>query len=135
MRKSADSPVLKGLFVAIVFVFLFWGVGTMRSNEMEVAARVNDEVITRRDFDRAYQSVSNMYRNMAPQGLPADFLRTQALSQLVTTELLIQEARRLGLEVDEGELRDSISSMPQFQVDGRFDRDTYIELLRQNGFK
>ena len=34
MRKSADSAVLKILFVAIVLVFMFWGVGTMRGTRV-----------------------------------------------------------------------------------------------------
>jgi peptidyl-prolyl cis-trans isomerase D len=135
MRKSADSPVLKGLFVAIVVVFVFWGVGSMRTSSVDIAARVNDEIITRREFDRTYQNVANAYRNMAPQGLPEDFIQSQAISQLVTTELLIQEADRLGLSVSDDELRDSIKSMPQFQVEGRFDKDNYVEVLRLNNLK
>jgi peptidyl-prolyl cis-trans isomerase D len=135
MRKSADSPVLKGLFVAIVVVFIFWGVGSMRTSSVDIAARVNDEIITRRDFDRTYQNVANAYREMAPQGLPEDFIQSQAISQLVTTELLIQEADRLGLSVGDDELRDSIKAMPQFQVEGRFDKDNYVEVLRLNNLK
>ncbi|MEO8602047.1 MAG: SurA N-terminal domain-containing protein [bacterium] len=136
MRKRADSVLLKGLFVIIVLVFMFWGVGTMRNNHMEVAATVNDEVITRRQFDRAYQNVSNMYRSLGNESAPpAEFLRTQALGSLISNALMIQEARHLGLEVDEGELRDSISTMPQFQMDGRFNKDGYVQVLQANGLK
>ncbi|MGH7785794.1 MAG: SurA N-terminal domain-containing protein [Candidatus Binatia bacterium] len=135
MRKSADSFVLKILFVIIVLVFLFWGVGSMRNGPVEYAARINDQVVTPREFDRAYQNLSNAYRNMAPQGLPAEFLRGQTMAQLVSTELLIQEAQRLGLSVDESELRDSIATIPAFQVDGRFNKENYLEVLRLNGLK
>ena len=136
MRKRADSILLKGLFVIIILVFMFWGVGTMRNDHMEVAARVNNEIITRRQFDRAYQNVSNMYRSFGGENAPpAEFLRTQALGQLISNALLLQEARRLGLEVDEGELRDSISTMPQFQADSRFDKEGYLQVLQANGLK
>ena len=40
----------------------------MRANRMEVAARVNSEVITKRQFDRAYNNLVSMYRNMGKQG-------------------------------------------------------------------
>jgi peptidyl-prolyl cis-trans isomerase D len=136
MRKQGQSIALKIFYTIIVLVFVFWGVGTMQSNRMEVAARVNDEVITKRQYDRAYQNLANMYRNMGQQGAPPDeFLRSQAISQLISNELLIQEAHRLGLEVDEAELRDSIAGMPNFQADGHFDKDAYLEILRQNGLK
>jgi peptidyl-prolyl cis-trans isomerase D len=136
MRKRADSALLKGLFVIIVLVFLFWGVGTVGQNHMEVAATVNDHTITRREFDRAYQNVNAMYRNLgADLSPPADMLRQQAITQLISNQLMLQEAARIGLEVDEGELRDSIAAMPQFQQDGRFDKDGYVQILQMNNLK
>lgn len=135
MRKSADSPVLKVLFVAIVLVFLFWGVGTVGRERVEVAAHVNDEVITNREFQRAYERLGNMYQGMGGQAPPAAFLRSQAIGQLVDLELLNQEAQRLGLLVDEAELRDAIAASPDFQQDGRFDKERYLLLLQQNGYK
>src|SRR5262245_61815751 len=136
MRKSADSPVLKVLFLAIVLVFMFWGVGTVgRSGHFELAATVNDEVISQHQFERTYQRIAAAYQNMGSQAPPAEFLRGQALNQLIDIELLNQEADRLGLTVDEGELRDAIAASPDFQRDGHFDRDLYIQLLQQNGYK
>jgi peptidyl-prolyl cis-trans isomerase D len=135
MRKSADSPVLKVLFVAIILVFLFWGVGTVGTDQLEIAAQVNDEVITNRQFQRAYERLGAMYQGMGGQAPPAALLRSQAIGQLIDLELLNQEAERLGLRVDEGELRDAIASSPDFQQDGRFDKERYVLLLQQNGYK
>lgn len=135
MRKSADSPVLKAAFLAIILVFLFWGVGTVGIHHVEMAASVNDEVISQRQFERLYQRVAAAYQNMGPQAPPVEFLRTQALNQLIDVELLNQEADRLGLTVDESELRSAIAASPDFQRDGHFDRDLYVQLLQQNGYK
>jgi peptidyl-prolyl cis-trans isomerase D len=135
MRKSADSFVLKSLFVIIVLVFMFWGVGTMRANRMEWAARVNDEVITQRQFDTAFRRMSAMYQNMGQQSPPAEFVRAQALDQLVDLELLNQEADRLGLMVDEAELREAIKATPDFLLNGVFDKDHYVQVLQQNDYK
>lgn len=136
MRKQSSSLLLKFLFGAIALVFIFWGFGTTQANRLEVAARVNDEVITRRQFERAYQNLANMYAQMGQQGAPPDaFLRTQAIGQLISTELMLQEAERLGLAVDEDELRQSIAAMPNFQSDTGFDKNAYVEILRQNGLK
>ena len=138
LRKRGNSVAVQAFYVIIVAVFIFWGVGTMRANKMEVAARVNSEVITRSQFDRAYQNLQTMYRNMGQQGAaapPEALLRSQAIGQLISNELLIQEAKRLGLEVDEAELRQSIANMPNFQDKGQFNKDAYIEVLRQNGLR
>jgi peptidyl-prolyl cis-trans isomerase D len=140
MRKSADSAVLKILFVAIVLVFMFWGVGTMRGSrfgvgKMEAAARVNDAHITNHEFDSAYRRMAAAYQNMGSQAPPVEFLRSQALSQLIDIELLNQEAERLGLTVDEAELRDAISAAPDFQNGGHFDKELYLQVLQQNGYK
>jgi peptidyl-prolyl cis-trans isomerase D len=135
MRKSADSTVLKFLFAAIVLVFIFWGVGSMRADRMAVAARVNDQIVTQRQFDEAYKRITSMYQRAGAPAPPGELLRSQALSQLVDVELLVQEADRLGLIVDEAELRDSIAAVPDFQTNGHFDKDLYVQVLLQNGYK
>jgi peptidyl-prolyl cis-trans isomerase D len=101
---------------------------------MEAAAQVNDAPITNRDFDRAYQRIVAAYQHMGSQAPPAELLRSQALGQLIDLELLNQEAARLGLMVDEAELRDAIASSPDFQNGGRFDKDLYLRILQQNGY-
>jgi peptidyl-prolyl cis-trans isomerase D len=135
MRKSADSAVLKFLFVAIVLVFMFWGVGSMRASRMEVAARVNDEVVTQRQFEDAYKRFAAMYQNAGQQAPPVEYLRGQTLDQLIDAELLVQEADHLGLTVDEDELREAIASAPEFQTNGHFDKELYLRLLQSNGYK
>lgn len=134
MRKSAGSPALKVLFGIIVLVFVFWGVGSVRENRMEMAARVDDAVITRPQFEQAYRRIAAVYQSRQVT-LPAEFVRRQALGQLVDLELLVQEAHRLGLEVDEAELRKSIAAIPDFQNNGTFDKELYLQLLQLNGFK
>lgn len=135
MRKSADSFVLKGLFVIIVLVFMFWGVGTLRASRLDVAARVNDEIITKHQFDSAYRRIAAMYQGMGDQTPPQQFIQAQALGQLIDLELLTQEAQRLGFQVDEAELREAIANQRDFQRNGRFDKDFYLQLLQQNGYK
>ena len=136
LRKNAsESLALKIIFGVIVVVFMFWGIGTVGLNQMELVAKVNDEVITTQDFNRAYQNLSRAFRNMSQQSAPEAFLRKQALEQLINTELLSQEAHRLGLRVGEEELRDSIAAISAFQVDGHFEKQAYLNTLQANGLK
>ena len=59
----------------------------------------------------------------------------QRLPMAAFRELLDQEAERLGLSVEEQELRESITVIPAFQVDGRFDKDAYLRTLQANNLK
>ncbi len=135
-KNAADSVVLKVLFGIIALVFIFFYVGTAGFSQLEVVAHVNEEIVTKRDFDQVYQNLSSFYRNASPNNLPsADQLGQQAFDQVVNSALLVQEAANVGLEVDAQELRDSISSQPDFQVDGQFNKTRYVEVLQLNGIK
>jgi peptidyl-prolyl cis-trans isomerase D len=130
-KKANNSILLKTVFGAIVVVFVFWGVG-MQSDPGQVVARVNERVISANQFQQTYRNLVRAYRDVYPNGAPDELLRSQAFEQLVTGELLDQEAERLGLSVQEQELRESITVIPAFQVDGRFDKDSYIRTLQAN---
>lgn len=134
-KKANDSVLLKAVFGAIVVVFVFWGVAGMQSDPSQIVARVNERVISANQFRQTYDNLVRAYRDVYPQGAPAELLRSQALDQLVTGELLDQEAERLGLSVEEQELRESITVIPAFQVEGRFDKDAYIRTLQLNNLK
>ena len=45
---------------------------------------------------------------------------------------MLQEARRLGLTATDEELMNAITQVPEFQVNGRFNKERYIQLLRAN---
>ncbi len=137
IRKNAsDSFVLKVLFAIIALVFVFFYVGTASFSQLEVAALVNEERVTKKEFDRALQNLDRFYRNASPNNAPSVAqLQSQALDQLVNTTLLVQEATNLGLEVGDQELRDSIAAIPDFQIDGRFNKTRYIEALTANRLK
>jgi peptidyl-prolyl cis-trans isomerase D len=134
-KKANDSFLLKAVFAAIVVVFVFWGVAGMQTDPSQVVARVNERVISASQFRQTYDNLVRAYRDVYPTGAPAELLRSQALDQLVTGELLDQEAERLGLSVAEQELRESITVIPAFQVDGRFDKDAYVGMLQANNLK
>ena len=131
-KKASSSFLIKGIFAAIVIVFVFWGVGSVGIDPGQVVARVNDEIISTQQYDRAYNNLVQMYQDLAPDVTAVDAIRQQTLEQLINTRLLTQEAQRLGLLVDADELRESIAADPKFQVDGRFDRELYLNILQAN---
>jgi peptidyl-prolyl cis-trans isomerase D len=54
------------------------------------------------------------------------------LEELIQKKLLLQEARQLGLAANDEDLMTAIAQVPDFQVNGRFNKERYLQLLRAN---
>jgi len=129
-KNAAESKIIKVFLGMIVLVFVFFGVGVFGS-QVEWAAKVNGEIVSKVDYDRAYTNLERAFRESMPQGgLTPELIQARALDQLINTEVLVQEAKRLGLEVGDDELRESIAAIPEFQIDGRVNKERYLEVLR-----
>jgi peptidyl-prolyl cis-trans isomerase D len=136
MRRRARSNTIKVIFLIIILVFIFWGVGgSLNGGRPDTIASVDERIITEREFRRAYDNVKSAYREaykerFTPDLLQALNLREQTLEQLIEAILLEQEALRLGFRVDDAEVRQAIAAMPAFQVDGQFNPEHYLRVLR-----
>jgi peptidyl-prolyl cis-trans isomerase D len=139
IRRNAEAAWVKIMFVAIVVVFVFWGIGSVVGGpQAQVVARVNDQIIDPDEYARTYNNLVRTYEevykdNFKPELLQGLDLKTRAMDQLINSVLLRQEAQRLGLRVGEGELRDAIAAVPVFQQGGRFNKELYVRVLRANG--
>ena len=141
IRRNADASWVKFIFVAIVVVFIFWGMGGgfVGGSKATVVARVNNDAIEPAEFNRAYATLRRVYQdiykeNFKPEIIKALDLKGKAVDQLIRISLMRQEAQRLGLQVSETEVRDAVAAIPTFQQDGRFNKDIYVRILRANGF-
>jgi peptidyl-prolyl cis-trans isomerase D len=134
MRKQAGSWLIKLLLGAIVIVFVFWGVGSFRSQRGGRVALVNGDQITLDEYREAYNNLIEQLRRRFGNNLDEDMLKKlqvkrQALNQLIDNKLLVQEAKRLNFRISEKELADAILNIPAFQRDGRFDSRLYRDIL------
>jgi peptidyl-prolyl cis-trans isomerase D len=136
MRKRARSAWIKVIFLIIVVVFIFWGVGgSLSGGRPDVIANVDGRAISLREFQRAYENMKNAYREIYKERLTPDLLekmnlREQTLDQLVQTRLLEAEAERIGFTASDDEVRQEITKVEAFQEHGSFAQDRYIRLLR-----
>lgn len=102
---------------------------TPEIREMEgIAAIVNDEVISLYDVDQRVRLF------MVTSGIPetpetTDRLRGQVLRSLIDEKLQMQEARDVEIEIQPGEINDSITRMAQ---QGNMSRDEIISFLKDN---
>ena len=54
LRRKAQSTFIQVIIVAIILVFVFWGVGGQQGAGVNAVATVNDVPISYLDFQRAY---------------------------------------------------------------------------------
>jgi peptidyl-prolyl cis-trans isomerase D len=137
---------LKGtmaLFIVglMIIPFALFGVDSLflQDNSAGKAAEVNGEAISEMALTRAIrtqkQQLLERFGDQAPADLLSDEqLRGPVLTRLLQRELLRQAAQKGDMAVSDAALDELIKSTPQFQQDGRFSPDLYLQLLRNMGF-
>jgi peptidyl-prolyl cis-trans isomerase D len=101
------------------------------------AATVGKMTVTRAEFQRAYQNLAGIYRQVYGDQLNPEIekqIYMQALNRTVNQKILLDEARRLGLTVSDAELQARILEIPGLKDDkGRFiGEQQYRQVLAQN---
>lgn len=137
MRKNAGSWMIKAILGIIVVVFVFWGVGSFRSNRANRVATVNGEVITVREYQEAYNNLVEQIRaklgsNYNEETLKAFNLKEKALDDLIDKRLIVEEAKKLKFSVADNELTQLIGNIKAFQIDGVFNKKEYERVLIRN---
>jgi len=130
IRRYSESVVIKVLFGLIAASFILFGAGMYGASQMDAVAQVYDHRISGTELSRETELLNRRLQELTRGGaIPGFDLRTQALNALVESALIRHEADRLGLDVTEQELVATITSMPELQRDGRFDRELLERVL------
>jgi peptidyl-prolyl cis-trans isomerase D len=137
MRKQARSWMIKIILFAIVIVFVLWGITGYDAPQDTVIAQVNGEPISFRAYRQNYDRMREQYRQAYGGSLDENMLRAfrlneQALNQLIDRALMLQEAKRLNIQIADSTLDQAIVSFPAFQTDGVFDEERAGFVLAQN---
>lgn len=139
IRENAQGTIAKIIIGLLIVSLSIWGMDAIVggfSGEPEVAT-VNGEDITEREFLRVVQMesqrrLSDMERP-DPAMLNEDQIRKDVLDSLIQEQVLIQDANAQGLVLDDEDVDALITQMPQFQVDGEFNRDRFVSSVRNLG--
>jgi peptidyl-prolyl cis-trans isomerase D len=137
--RRAQPAIIKTVLGAVVIafvgtIFLEWG--WQRPGRLDSQlAKVGGEVISVREYQLAYNSVTEFYRRAYQDRFTEEMarlvnLKQQALDVLVQRKILLEEAKRQGLTVTDAELIVRVQSYPAFRVNGGFDRGRYVQVLR-----
>jgi len=134
MRDYATSWLIKFILGAIVIVFVFWGVGSFRSEKANRVASVNGETITLEEYREAFNNLIEQMRQQFGNNLNDDLIKTlnleqQALDRLINRKLLLQRAQELNLHVSDEELAEAITAVEAFKAAGVFNNRQYQRVL------
>lgn len=134
-----SKPIKYTLITIIIIPFALVGIGSYLSGgSAPPVAEVNGQPIDSLQLERAYQQQRQQLARMFGGQLPEAFanenlLRQQALQQLITQQVLESEVASQKFAVGDATLGRAIRNLPAFQVDGRFDSETYQNQLRASG--
>lgn len=123
----------------IALVFGLWGIDSYLQRDAQVyAALVNDVEISVPEYRFAKQQQIQRARNMLGEQYDATLpstteFKSAVLNRIVEEELLVQAANAQGMAVSDALLAARIHSIPDFQQDGEFSQDRYMQMLSQQG--
>lgn len=126
--------------IAFVGAGGIWAVNGNISFSGDSVARVGDIKISNAQYQRLYSRIYGQYM----QDLQGNFdeakakelgLPLQTIQSLVARAQLLSFAKDLGLQVSDEEVLQNLQQAPDFQVNGVFDKATYIDLVTKSGWR
>ncbi|WP_319582970.1 SurA N-terminal domain-containing protein [uncultured Pseudodesulfovibrio sp.] len=137
MRNNASGWIVKILFAVIIFIFVFaFGMSGLNNSGDPTVATVNDQTISRAEYQQMYERAAENLRRSNPD-LPSAQLRSpefkqMVLGQLISEKLLMDQAEKLGIRASDKEVAQGIASVAAFKdANGNFDKQRYLAALRE----
>jgi peptidyl-prolyl cis-trans isomerase D len=142
IRESSQGMAAKIILGLVILTFALAGIGSYTNSTDTSVADVNGEKITLQDFNTAYQTQRNnmqqqygeMFETLAADQTYMANFRNGVVDNLINQRLVDQNSANLAIRVSDDRIKQTIVTMPEFQVDGVFDNNRYLALINQAGF-
>jgi len=140
IRDRATGWIAWIIVILISIPFALWGIQEYLSPTSNVAvAVVNGTEIGINDFQRRYQRQLQQLRAFLGPSFDLDQLneeqlRSEALQELINSEIMLQAALDGGMRIGDAQLARAIQVQETFQRDGRFSEELYQQWLRNQGY-
>jgi peptidyl-prolyl cis-trans isomerase D len=126
--------VLVGVLIFVLAIFGFGAFNLFVTGEQEVAS-VNGEDISQEMLIKAAEReqrrlAAQFGEQFDPSQIDLTQLQLRALEQLISQTLLFQALDDLGMNVSQQRVDDAVRENPVFQIDGRYDADTYRRMVQ-----
>jgi peptidyl-prolyl cis-trans isomerase D len=140
VRSKKKSIIIKLVFGLIILSFVIGFTMLTAPGDSggpqpgSTAVTVNGQEVPFSDFQGAYGNLYQLYQNIYQEQFTPTLERQlklvqKALDGLINQTLLLEEAKRLGVQVSRQELVEAIAKIPAFQQDGVFSKDRYLQIL------
>ena len=135
IREKFTGWVAIAILALIGLSFVFVGLNYSFIGQ-SYAAKVNGVDISANEFENAYreQLQSNPQFAQLPEQLRQQ-LRTNILEQMIQQRVIDNYLDEAGYRISDQQVTAMIQRAPEFQVDGKFDIETYRNLLAQAGYE
>src|SRR5690606_34925458 len=141
LRNFGRSWIAKVLLGVLIIAVAGFGIPSVFLDlNANTVARVGDQNISIRDFDRVYRSQINQYANQTGRAPTAQQsvsfgLPNAAITRLANDASLVMLADQLGLGASDAKLAELVRRDPSFAgALGLFDADEFSAVLRQSGY-
>ncbi len=140
IRDHAQGWIAWTIIIMLCLAFGLWGIQSyLHGGVSTTVAKVNGKEISQNQLRSYYERL----RRQEQVQLGADFtnkrtpdaqLKKIALEQLITNTVLTQSAHKHGYRVAPEQIDAILFSIPEFQVDGKFSRQRYQQVLSAMSF-
>ncbi|MFT4836823.1 MAG: peptidyl-prolyl cis-trans isomerase D [Psychromonas sp.] len=143
MREGAQGATAKIIIVVIILSFALAGVSSyLGGSGISVAVNVNGEEISKATVDQAYQNersrleqqYGEQFELLASTPNFNQKIRQQAMQTVISERLLTQAIKDMGLRIGDEQVKQEIRKMAEFQIDGNFNNEQYLSLLRRASY-
>ena len=136
-RKVIKGWLGKVLLVLFLTPLALVGIeGYFSGGSKDAAKTVNGTEISQKELEALTNSLKEQYLAYA-QGdetlLNQNFISNKAMDTLVSRQLLLQQADKLGISLSDAQIVQMIHQQPSFQVNGQFSDEQFAKYLESIG--
>ena len=135
MRENFTGTFALVILGVIAFSFVFFGLNYSFIGSNYVA-KVDGEEINAGSFEQSYRDA--IQQNPQWASLPPDqrlILRRSVLDNLINEQLIENYLNDNGYRISDEQVMAAVQQVPEFQLDGRFDMETYRLFLLERGME
>jgi len=136
IREKFTGWIAITILAVIGVTFVFVGGANFVFMGNNYAAKVDDIDIGIGQFEAAYQDQIQQNPQLAQAGSEIrSRVRAGVLEQLIQQRVIDNYIDEAGYQISDSQLTALIQGTPDFQVDGQFNMNTYLDLLAANGYE
>ncbi len=136
IREKFTGWIAIAILALIAVTFVFVGGASFTLIGDNYAAKVDGVEIGLGQFEAAYQEQVQQNPQLVTMGAEVRAqVRSQILEQLIQQRVIDNYLVDAGYQISDQYVMELIQRTPEFQVDGKFDIETYRQLLAVNGYE